>query len=137
MRGKSMFAVAASAAFVLTLAQQAIPQTAQGGVTVVRQVVCTSIADKEPVGAADTFSRSSGNLACFTELKLEGSSVMLHKWYRADSLIGNPIVLKATGPRYRTYSRKMIPEWASGSWRVDVVDSTSGTVLSTKAFAVK
>lgn len=107
------------------------------GIAVARQTICTSVADREPVGAGESFRASAGTLVCFTEVNLSGEGAIEHRWIRGDSLIGNPISLEVKGPRWRTHSRKMIPEWMTGAWRVDVVDAATGEVLSSASFVVK
>jgi hypothetical protein len=109
---------------------------APAGITVTRQAICTNVAGREPVGEAESFSSTVGSLACFTDVTLQGDGTIEHRWYHGDNLVGKAISLTIKGPRWRTHSRKMIPETMAGSWRVDVVDA-SGTVLSTKSFKVQ
>jgi hypothetical protein len=118
-------------------AATAAAPAATAGITVIRTVICTNVADREPMGAADSFPASIGNLTCFSEVKLDGSGVIQHKWYFGDELRGAPISLKVNGPKWRTNSRKMVPEAMRGPWKVEVVDSTSGTVLQTVNFRIQ
>ncbi len=139
MRGVMVsYAVVGLVAFT-ALGQSSDDSAATGGsaISVARQVICTSVTGREPVGAGESFISSVGTLACFTEVNLQGEGEIEHQWFHRDSLVGKPISLAVKGTRWRTHSRRMIMEWMTGEWRVDVVDAATGTVLSSSSFVVK
>lgn len=115
--------------FCLLLA--GLAATAQDAITVARAVVCTTVVDREPVGADSTFADSVATLYCFTELDgTEGQVV--HAWYHGDQMRAETSLNKKAG-RWRTWSSKrMVKEW-TGAWRVDVKDA-AGTVLKSVSF---
>jgi hypothetical protein len=102
--------------------------------TTATAVVCTSISDRAPVGAADRFPASVGRLMCFSEVR-EGAGKVVHVWIRGDKEVFS-IELRAQGPRWRTWSEKQIlPEW-TGPWRVEV-RSLEGAVLAKAEFTIE
>jgi hypothetical protein len=102
--------------------------------TTATAVVCTSVADRAPVGAADRFPAAVGRLFCFSEVR-EAEGKVVHVWIRGDREVFS-IELRANGPRWRTWSEKQIlPEW-TGPWRVEV-RTTGGAVLAVASFTVE
>jgi hypothetical protein len=102
--------------------------------TTATAVVCTSIADRAPVGAADRFPASVGRLMCFSEVR-DGAGKVVHVWIRDGKEVFS-IELRARGPRWRTWSEKQIlPEW-TGPWRVEV-RSVEGAVLAQAEFTIE
>lgn len=102
--------------------------------TTATAVVCTSIADRAPVGTADRFPASVGRLMCFSDVR-DGAGKVVHVWIRGDKEVFS-IELRAQGPRWRTWSEKQIlPEW-TGPWRVEV-RSVEGAVLATANFTLE
>lgn len=117
-----------AAAVVLVVGAAAMAETTATA------VVCTSVADRAPVGTADRFPASVGRLICFSEVR-EADGKVVHVWIRGDREVFS-IELRAQGPRWRTWSEKQIlPEW-TGPWRVEV-RTTDGTVLATANFAIE
>ena len=97
-------------------------------------VVCTGVNDRAPVGAAEKFAGSVGQLACFSELHGVKDKVV-HAWFRGDKEVA-AIELPVKGERWRTWSIKKIPASWTGPWRVEVRDA-SGAVLATAKFTVE
>jgi len=97
-------------------------------------VVCTEVANRAPVGAADRFPATVGKLVCFSEVR-GASGKVVHVWFRGDKEMLR-VDLAVGGERWRTWSvKKIIPEW-TGAWRVEV-RAEDGTVLATTSFAVE
>jgi hypothetical protein len=102
--------------------------------TTATAVVCTSVADRAPVGAADRFPASVGKVICFSDVR-DGAGKVVHVWFRGDKQIFT-IELRAQGSRWRTWSEKRIlPEW-TGAWRVEV-RSENGAVLAKAEFTIE
>lgn len=123
-----MRAVAAIVVLPLVIAALAVAETTATA------VVCTAVADRAPVGAADRFPASVGSLTCFSEVR-DGTGKVVHVWIRGDREVA-AIELRARGERWRTWSEKRIlPEW-TGPWRVEV-RSEDGTVLAKAEFTIE
>ena len=106
---------------------------AQAEMSVSRAVICTSIEDREPVGAATSFSGVE-QVYFFTEIKNAGENEMIqHVWYYNDIRL-LAVDLTVSGPRWRTWSHKKVLGM-KGPWRVEVVNS-SGEVLRTVSFEI-
>ncbi len=102
--------------------------------TTATAVVCTSVENRAPVGAADQFPATVGKLACFSEVK-GGSGKVVHVWLHGDKQLAS-IELQVKGERWRTWSEKRIPADATGKWKVEV-RAEDGTVLASKEFTVQ
>ena len=98
--------------------------------------ICTSIQDKQPVGANTTFAHDVGQLFCFTKLSGDQDNATIsHVWYHNNKEMLK-VALDMTAKNWRTWSSKKIPASLTGQWRVDVV-STDGTVLGSKQFTIE
>jgi len=108
----------------------------QAGIEVINIVVCTSVEDRQPVGADSAFSPDVGQLYCFTKLTSRSyTSTVSHVWFYGDMQMAK-VDLPINAQTWRTWSsKKILPEW-TGDWRVEVQDS-SGNVISNTAFIVK
>ena len=99
-------------------------------------VICTSVEERQPVGADTAFVKTIGQLYCFT--KFSGGSdttSVSHVWYYKGEQMAK-VDLAIRGKTWRTWSSKRIVEDWDGSWKVDIV-SEAGNVLKSKAFEVK
>lgn len=106
---------------------------AQAKMFVARASICSSIAEREPVGAGSNFT-DVDRLYFFTEIRDAGENeVIQHVWYYKDDLLLK-VDLTVNGPRWRTWSHKNI-RGMKGPWRVEVVNST-GEVLDTVSFSI-
>ncbi len=97
-------------------------------------VVCTAVKDRAPVGAADHFPATVGQLYCFSELKGVSGQVH-HVWFHGDKQVGD-VELTAKGERWRTWSAKKVPAAWKGDWRVEV-RAADGKVLATASFKIE
>jgi hypothetical protein len=111
-------------------------QEPQGGaLRVVRDVVTTGVANREPADSATVFPPSVGALYYFTEI--EGASTptrITHVWYYNEQRIAE-VTLDVQEGRWRTWSRKRLLQNWIGPWRVEAVDP-DGRVLSSQIFDV-
>ena len=106
---------------------------AQAEMSVARASICTSIADREPVGAATSFTNVE-RLYFFTEIIDAGENeVVQHVWYFKDEPLLT-VDLTVNGPRWRTWSHKNIAGM-KGPWRAEVVNN-KGEVLRAVSFTV-
>ena len=96
--------------------------------------VCTGVKDRAPVGEADSFPASVGELYCFSEVTGVSGSVV-HAWFLGDKEVFK-IELPVKAARWRTWSVKKILPKMTGEWRVEVRDG-AGAVLATAKFAIK
>jgi hypothetical protein len=97
-------------------------------------VVCASVKDRAPVGAADKFPATVGQVYCFTEAKSVGDKVVM-VWFHADKEVGR-VDLPCKADRWRTWSAKKVLPGMAGAWKVEVQDG-AGKVLATAAFTVE
>lgn len=97
-------------------------------------VVCTGVENRQPQGVGEEFSSQVGALFCFSEVKnYEGT--LLHVWFHGEKEVAR-IELPVKGERFRTWSKKRIPQAGTGPWRVEV-QTADGKVLAEAKFAVK
>ncbi len=111
-----------------------ITTTAQAEMSVARASICTSVAEREPVGAASSFADIE-RLYFFTEIVDGGESeVVQHVWYYKDEPLLT-IDLTVNGPRWRTWSHKNITGM-KGPWRAEAINS-KGEVLGAVSFTIE
>ena len=125
---RTIFVVAALAALVAVGAVIAAEQATATA------VICTSVKDRAPVGEADTFPPTVGELYCFSEVT-GGSGTVVHAWFHGDKEVFK-IELPVKAARWRTWSAKKILPTMTGEWRVEVRDG-AGAVLAGAKFSVK
>ena len=104
--------------------------------TIDKLVICTSIEERQPVGADSTFSKDVGKLYCFSKiLGAEKQCSISQVWYYKDEQMAN-IKLNVKAKTWRTWSSKKIVSFATGQWRVDII-SEKGDVLASKKFTIE
>lgn len=102
----------------------------QGSVS--RAQFSTAIVEREPADRVDTLSTATRKLFYFTELRGLAGQKVTHRWIYGGKTIA-AITFDVNGARWRVHSSKnLLPEW-TGTWTVEVVDS-SGHVLHTDNF---
>ena len=107
---------------------------AQAEMSVSRASICTSVAEREPVGAASSFADVE-RLYFFTEIVDAGENVVIqHVWYYKDEPLLE-VDLTVNGPRWRTWSHKNIAGM-KGPCRAEMVNS-KGEVLHAVSFTVE
>ncbi|HUK12244.1 MAG TPA: DUF2914 domain-containing protein [Thermoanaerobaculaceae bacterium] len=97
-------------------------------------VICAAVKDRAPVGAADKFPATVGQLTCFSELHGVKDKAV-HVWFHGDKEVAR-MELAVRAERWRTWSTKTIPPKWTGAWKVEIQDA-SGAVLATAAFTVE
>jgi hypothetical protein len=98
--------------------------------------ICTSVADRQPVGADTNFAKDIGQLSCFTKLRCtEDTGTIFQAWYYNDKEMLK-VELSIKAKTWRTWSSKNISGASTGEWRVDVL-SSDGKVLASKNFTIK
>jgi hypothetical protein len=116
-------------------AQDAAPAAATEGPTVTEAAVGTAVTDRQLQGAAETFPATVGTVFFFTRIgSTQAGTEVEHVWYHADQEVGRK-ALSIGGSPWRTWSSKIIPPEATGSWRVDVV--SNGAVIKSVSFTVQ
>jgi hypothetical protein len=123
-----------SMAIILFLSCLAFAQD-NSAITVEDIQICTSIQDRQPVGANTSFAKDVGQLYCFTKLSgSQDAATISHVWYHNDQEM-RKVELNAQAKIWRTWSTKNILNTLTGEWRVDVV-SSDGKVLTSKQFTI-
>jgi hypothetical protein len=98
--------------------------------------ICTSVEDRQPVGADTSFAGDIGHLYCFTGLSGDRDyATLYHVWYYKDKEMLK-VELNTKAKTWRTWSTKRIPDSCTGGWRVDVL-SSDGTVLGSMEFTIR
>ncbi|MFZ0453808.1 MAG: DUF2914 domain-containing protein [Ignavibacteriaceae bacterium] len=97
--------------------------------------ICTSVENRQPIGADSVFSSDAGTLYCFTKLTTQTDTAEIsHVWYYEGKEM-TKINLPVKAKTWRTWSAKTImPSW-KGNWRVEIEDS-NGSVISSLSFRV-
>jgi len=103
-----------------------------------RAILTNEIVGKEPVKVMDTFKLYSQGYF-YTEFRDIGEQkTIYHNWYLleedGEKTLMASVLLKISGPRWRTWSRKNL--FLSGKWSVEAVDE-GGKVLFQKEFNVE
>ncbi|HJX35273.1 MAG TPA: DUF2914 domain-containing protein [Desulfatiglandales bacterium] len=130
MKTKSLFGILV----IFLLPVLAIAQEAPT-ITVEDIQICTSVEDRQPVGADTSFARDIGKLYCFTKLNSDQDTASIsHVWYYNDKEMLR-VELDVRAKKWRTWSTKRIIDTWTGTWRVDVLLS-DGNVLSSKEFTI-
>jgi Protein of unknown function (DUF2914) len=136
--GPSLLALALcglSLALLLTPARAAEEETHGSSLTVPEAAICTEVRDRTPVGTATRFPATVGRLYAFTRVAgADQPTHVSHVWFHDDKEV-HRIELSVDGPSWRTWSYKTIPPGWTGSWRVDVQDST-GVIIYSIPFTV-
>ncbi len=100
-----------------------------------RAVMCETIENFEPLGAAAAFSVEAGRVSCYTAFRgIPDITHVVHKWYRRDELVTTKRLTLKT-PAWATYSSIQLREADKGPWRVEVLHS-EGQILRTLRFSV-
>ncbi len=107
------------------------------GPSLVDLAVTSSIADRNPDGAGDSFPASVGKLYCWTAVKNTGEPTQLtHVWRFGDRVISEVPMNVGKSSRWRTYSRQRINEKLTGQWSCEVVDENKES-LGKASFSVQ
>jgi hypothetical protein len=108
---------------------------ADDGITVTEIVITSKIVKGKPIDSIKRLSSSTDkNLYCFTRTVAPAGtdSNIKHIWFKGEEKTGE-FTLPVKGEKWRTYSKKRIPQGLAGEWRVEVIDS-SGKLLKTVKF---
>jgi len=113
----------------------ALAGSAFAEMTVDEAVVCTSVVDRKPEGAATSFPAEVGRLFVFSKVKggAEGASVT-HRWIHADKTVAE-VKFDVKGSPWRVWSSKGIAPAQKGAWKVEIADD-AGKVLKAVEFTV-
>ncbi len=96
--------------------------------------ICTGVKDRAPVGVADKFPASVGELYCYS-LVTDAADKVVQVWFHGDEEVFK-IDLPVKAARWRTWSAKKILPGMTGAWRVEVRDP-AGALLATAKFTVE
>ena len=103
------------------------PEHADGEVA--RAIFTIGIDDREPTLEIVTIPDGMNEIYLFTDLRdFEGQSVT-HRW-NFDGNVESEVSFDVGGPRWRTWSRKSIPDDQRGEWSVDILDG-DGYIVET------
>ncbi len=103
--------------------------------TLVKAVMSESIEKFAPINPAIVFSIELGKITCFTEFDpVPEKTVILHKWYKRDSLISVKR-LTVTPPRWSSFSSMQLRDADKGPWRVEITDG-NGKIITILRFSI-
>ena len=128
---KILFTLTVSLIFVSPVSSMDDP-----GFTISRMVMCERVANREPIGIADTFTADVETVFCFLETQnINVDTTISFVWYfEGQEKARIPLPLQK-GMRWRTYSSKKLANM-KGNWTVELQE-TSGIVLNTISFKVQ
>ena len=99
-------------------------------------VICTAVVDRACEEAGSAFPADVGKVYAHTRiLGMEAGGSVVHRWIYRDRTMAE-VVLSVGGPDWRTWSSKNIDPLWTGSWKVEVIDSTDGSAIGTLEFLV-
>lgn len=100
--------------------------------SVARAIFTTGIENREPVNQVLVLSNSSNTIYFFTDLRhLQGQKI-IHRWEYEGKTVTSKI-FKVDGPRWRVYSKIMLPTEKTGTWSV-VVTTDQGLPIKAAIF---
>jgi hypothetical protein len=92
-------------------------------VRLTRHAACSGVVDREPTGAATTFTATPGKrlyLWCEVSTKVVPTAIT-HRYYRGERLI-QEVPLAVRDHRWRTWSYHTLVASDPGEWRIEVID---------------
>lgn len=95
----------------------------EDAVRIARHVACSGVVDREPVGAATTFTATPGErlyLWCEVATQVVPTTIT-HRYFRGERLI-QEVTLAVGDHRWRTWSYHTLVASDPGEWRIEVVD---------------
>ncbi|WP_319405052.1 DUF2914 domain-containing protein [uncultured Desulfosarcina sp.] len=108
---------------------------ASNKLTLVRAVMCESIAEYAPANPAVVFSIELGRVSCFTEFDpVPEKTYIQHKWYQNDNLITEKR-LTLNPPKWSSFTSVQLRESDKGPWRVEVTDEND-KLMRTLRFSI-
>jgi hypothetical protein len=106
---------------------------AASGGSVARAVVCSGVAEREPLDALTTVPATTERVFFFTEIIGQEGRTVTHRWMRDGAMVAEvPITVGAA--RWRCYSNKTVAGMA-GAWSVEVIDD-AGSKIGEASFTV-
>ena len=100
-------------------------------------VACLDVIDRMPKGQAKEFPATVKRIFCYTVI--EGGkepAEVAHVWkYKNKRLL--EIRLPVRSMKWRTWSQKNILSNQVGPWTVEIIDTSSNTIMGTVEFSVK
>jgi len=104
-------------------------------ITLIDAVMCEGIKDGNPYNGAVVFSKTIGEVVCFTVFDfIQESTFIYHRWFFRD-VLNRTTKLTVNPPRWSTYSSINIRESDMGPWHVEVADE-QGNVLQILRFSI-
>jgi len=99
-------------------------------------MVCTAIVDRSCEGTAVSFTADVGKVYAYTRiLGMDAGGSITHRWIYKDRNMAE-VSLNIGGPDWRTWSSKNVDSLWTGSWKVEIVDNSDGSVIDILEFTV-
>lgn len=114
-----------------------VPALSYAEIKIETSAVGADVKDRVLVGSSDTFMADIGRVYYHNTITGDfGEADLEHVWKHGDDEVGRvSLHVKSPGP-WRTWSYKSVPEWATGTWTVSLVDG-EGKELAKETFTVK
>jgi len=96
--------------------------------------ICTGVKDRAPVGAADKFPATVGELYCFSVVT-NATDKIVQVWFHGDKEVCK-VELPVKAARWRTWSNITVGKNMIGPWKLEVRDS-KGKVMATFQFKIE
>ncbi|MCP4715678.1 MAG: DUF2914 domain-containing protein [Deltaproteobacteria bacterium] len=120
---------------ILTTPASALDTPHRESLRIGNTALCRGVIDRTPVEPGDIFPADVKELYCFTQvLGAPGETEISHIWFYRDRKVSR-IFLPVKSTNWRTYSKKTIPQGASGEWKVEI-RSQNGDLLKQIYFAI-
>ncbi|CAB1067266.1 hypothetical protein D1AOALGA4SA_4 [Olavius algarvensis Delta 1 endosymbiont] len=120
---------------VCLLLPNSIHAQQSGNMHVATAVICTNIADRQPVEPGTSFPFSVGRLYCYSKIAdIQNPTEIVHVWYFGDTERAR-VTLNVNPPSWRTFSSKIIQAQEIGNWHVKILDA-SGNSLGNVEFEI-
>ena len=120
------------AAYLSALSVLLVPTVSAG--QEIELVIARDVVDRQPVGEGSSFPPDVGELVAWTAIADSPGGVISYTWRHEN---GETVLTVRTSPapRWRTWSRKVIPAGWTGEWTVEV--GTTGDARASTTFMIE
>jgi hypothetical protein len=96
-------------------------------------VVARDVVDRQPVGESSSFPSDVGELVAWTDITDSPDGAITYTWRHENGLTAITVRI-SRAPRWRTWSRKAIPDGWTGEW---TVEAAMGEAVARVSFTIE
>jgi hypothetical protein len=112
-----------------------LQQNKTQSIEIVKAVMCGQIKNGKPFDEAVIFSKTIGEVVCFTDFNsIQESALIYHRWFFRD-MLNRTTKLTVNPPRWSTYSSIHVRDSDKGPWHVEITDE-QGNILQILRFSI-